>query len=286
MRLIRLLFASLLAACTLPAAEVMHDGSRVHYESHGKGADALVFVHGWSCDLTFWSGQAPVYKIRRTLLIDLPGHGRSDKPDVAYTPDRFARAIEAVMREAGVERGVLVGHSMGGPVVLTFLRLFPAKTKALVLVDSYIPPVPKDDAERAKQKALLDSFAPSLRDANYKAAAQKMIETMFTEKTPSARRDEILARMLATPQHVMVSALQSAFSVEAPKPGETYAIPAMVIMVARRQAGEYQVRLRTLFPNLKYEEWEGAGHFLMIDSAEHFNRALEEFLKNVDRRGK
>jgi len=52
---------------------------------------------------------------RRALLVDLPGHGQSEKPDVAYTQERFARAIEPVMRHADVERAVLLGHSMGGP---------------------------------------------------------------------------------------------------------------------------------------------------------------------------
>src|SRR5436190_19241923 len=145
-----------LFATALFGAEASYEGSRVHYESYGTGKDAVVFIHGWTCDLTFWRGQAPVYEKHRALLVDLPGHGQSEKPDVAYTQERFARSIEAVMRDAGVERAVLVGHSMGGPVALTFLRLFPAKTKALVMVDAFVPKAPKDDAERAKQKAQME----------------------------------------------------------------------------------------------------------------------------------
>ncbi|MDP8990787.1 MAG: hypothetical protein M3N41_11995, partial [Acidobacteriota bacterium] len=59
---------------------------RIHYESYGAGPEALVFVHGWACDLTFWRGQEPLYTdpTRRALLIDLPGHGLSDKPHRAY----------------------------------------------------------------------------------------------------------------------------------------------------------------------------------------------------------
>src|SRR5438094_10655765 len=124
---VRALTMTLFVATTLSAADVTYDGARVHYESYGKGADAIVFIHGWTCDLTFWRGQAPVYEKRRSLLIDLPGHGQSAKPDVAYTQERFARAVEAVLRDAGVTRAVLVGHSMGFPVAFTFLRLFPAK---------------------------------------------------------------------------------------------------------------------------------------------------------------
>lgn len=142
----RKLSAILLLSTALFAADVTYDGAKVHYESFGKGTDAVVFIHGWTCDLTFWRGQAPVYEKHRSLLIDLPGHGQSAKPEVAYTQERFARAVEAVMRDAGVQRAVLVGHSVGGPVALTFLRLFPAKTRGLVLVDARIPSPPKDDA--------------------------------------------------------------------------------------------------------------------------------------------
>src|SRR2546423_11254924 len=126
---VRALTMTLLIASALSAADATYDGARVHYESYGKGADAIVFIHGWTCDLTFWRGQAPVYERHRSLLVDLPGHGQSDKPDVPYTQERFARGVEAVMRAAGIERAVVVGHSMGGPVALTFLRLFPAKTR-------------------------------------------------------------------------------------------------------------------------------------------------------------
>src|SRR5437867_10350687 len=91
-----LLTPSLLAAGV--THYVISEGARVHYESYGKGKDAVVFIHGWTCDLTFWRLQAPVYKKHRSLLIDLPGHGQSDKPDVSYTQQRFARAVEAVLR--------------------------------------------------------------------------------------------------------------------------------------------------------------------------------------------
>ena len=215
----RIWIAALLFATGLMAADATYDGSRVHYESYGKGPEAVVFIHGWTCDLTFWRGQAPVYEKRRALLVDLPGHGQSDKPEVSYTQERFARAIEAVMRDAKVERAVLVGHSMGGPVALTFLRLFPAKTKALVMVDAYVPQAPKDDAERARQQAQMEPFLRSMNAPNYKETMQKMIEGMFSEKTTPAQREEIRTKMAATPQQVLASAMQGMFALEAPKAG-------------------------------------------------------------------
>jgi pimeloyl-ACP methyl ester carboxylesterase len=69
------------------------------------------------------------------IALDLPGHGQSDKPQIAYTMDLFANAIDAVMRDAKVERAVLVGHSMGTPVARQFYRKYPQKTLAIVIVD-------------------------------------------------------------------------------------------------------------------------------------------------------
>jgi pimeloyl-ACP methyl ester carboxylesterase len=272
-----------LAATSLAvfAADVKYDGAKVHYESYGTGKEAVVFIHGWTCDLTFWRGQAPVYQKHRSLLIDLPGHGQSAKPGVSYTQERFARAIDAVMRDAGVDRAVLVGHSMGGPVALTFLRLFPAKAKALVLVDAYVPQTPKDDAARDQLKQQMDAFAQRWHEPNYKESAAAMIESMFSDKTTPAMREEIRTKMLATPQHVMASAFEGMFAIEPPKPGETYALPVMAIMSQAPGGASREAQFRTLFPNLRYEGWQGSGHFLMMESPERFNRALEEFLGSL-----
>jgi pimeloyl-ACP methyl ester carboxylesterase len=69
---------------------------------------------------------------------------------------------------------------------------------------------------------------------------------------------------------------------EGPKPGETYGVPAMAIMVAAPGRVGYEAKLRAVFPNLrKYEAWEGSGHFLMMESPERFNAALEDFLAGL-----
>src|SRR5258708_1977672 len=112
------------------------DGLRVHYKSYGQGRDALVLVHGWSCNIDYWRDQLPDFTKRsRVVAIDLPGHGQSDKPEIAYTMDLFARAVDAVLLDAKVEHAVLVGHSMGTPVARQFYRKYPQKTLAIVVVD-------------------------------------------------------------------------------------------------------------------------------------------------------
>src|SRR5262249_15629927 len=87
---------------------------KVHYKSLGKGETALVFVHGWTADLTSWRYQVPAFDGKvRMVLIDLPGHGKSDKPKIDYTMDLFARAVDAVLADAGVKKAMLAGPSRG-----------------------------------------------------------------------------------------------------------------------------------------------------------------------------
>src|SRR5258706_8739947 len=90
------------------------DKMRIHYQSYGKGSEALVLIHGWTCNIDNWTDQLPDFAKRgRVIAIDLPGHGRSDKPEVTYSMDLFARGVDAVRRDAGGQRRGLIGHSLG-----------------------------------------------------------------------------------------------------------------------------------------------------------------------------
>lgn len=88
----------------------------------------------------------------RVVTLDLPGHGRSDSPkDGKFSMGFFARAIEAVRAEVKAERFVLVGHSMGTPVVLRYAHLYPQHTAALVFVDGLMP-LPATQARDSHQR--------------------------------------------------------------------------------------------------------------------------------------
>lgn len=247
------------------------DGMRVHYRDSGKGDEALVFVHGWTCDLNFWRMQVPAFEGRtRVIAVDLPGHGQSDKPQVAYTMDLFARAVDAVLRDAGVKRAVLVGHSMGTPVVRQFYRKFPEKTLALVVVDGGLYPF--------APRAATEQFIASLRGPGYKEGVTRMVDGMLRPVQSAALREEIRAAMLSTPQHVALSAMEG-MADESVWAEDQIKVPVLAVM-ARSPfwPPDNEQRFRKLAPDLDYRMWEGVSHFLMMDKPEEFNRALADFL--------
>jgi len=112
------------------------NGWRIAYEARGDSADAVVFVHGGAHDRAAWRYQLAGLRLERRLVaLDLIGHGESDKPDVTYSMDLYARSVAAVLDHLGLQRAVLVGHSNGVPTIRQFYRLFPERVEAFVAVD-------------------------------------------------------------------------------------------------------------------------------------------------------
>lgn len=259
------------------------DGLRVHYESYGAGSSALVFIHGWTCDLTFWRGQEGLYNQpnRRALLIDLPGHGASDKPHRAYPLEFFGRAVDAVMRDAQVERAVLIGHSLGGPIAYAFLREFPEKAAALVLVDAFVSRHMAGPADRAAAAAYFAKIAHGLQGAAGERNFAERVESCFSKQTSSAQRAEIRAKMAATPKYVRIAALSSISSLPPPPDDETFDLPAIAIQAAEPGTQARFELMRSIFPRMQLDSWEGAGHFLMLEDPRRFNAEVEQFLAGV-----
>lgn len=248
------------------------DDMKVHYTTRGEGNTAVVFVHGWNCDATFWKGQVDALNGEiRVLAIDLPGHGESDKPPIPYTMDLHARAVAAVLRDAQVKSAILVGHSNGTPVIRQFYRKYPEKTKALVIVDGALRPF----AERAE----IDKFIAPLRGPAYQDYIGHLADAMTRPLKSTDVREQIKAAMSRTPQHVSLSEMESILGPEVWRPDKIN-VPTLVILA--KQPGwtaDYERFVRELVPNVDYQVWEGVSHFLMMDKPLEFNAALLSFLR-------
>lgn len=246
---------------------------RVHYQNYGKGKEAIVFVHGWTCNLTFWKANIPAFVGQtRVIAIDLPGHGQSDKPQITYSMDTFAQAISAVLEDAKVERVTLVGHSMGTPVVRQFYRKYPAKTRALVIVDGSLKPFGNPE----QMKKFLEPF----RGPNYKQAAEGMINSMVAPVKDKTNQADIKTAMLSTPQHVMVGAMDGMLDDSIWKTQDKINVPTLAVMAKQPNwTPEYEKFVRDLVPGIDYQMWEGVSHFPMMDEPQKFNDTVLGFLK-------
>src|SRR4051794_33814643 len=261
MKTIFILITLLLASSAAFAADgdsqyAKLDGAKIHYKSYGKGKDALVLIHGWTCNLDNWREQIPeLSKRNRVIALDLPGHGQSDKPQIPYTMDLFANAVDAVLRDAKVDHAVLVGHSMGTPVARQFYRKYPQKTLAIVIVDGGL--------RLFGTKEMRDQFLTMFRSPGYKEAGGQMLSQMMAN-LPAAEQERGKASFANTPQYVIVGAME-AMGDEALYSPDKINVPVLAILAKSPfWPADTEQFLHGLAPDLEFQMWEGVGHFVML----------------------
>jgi pimeloyl-ACP methyl ester carboxylesterase len=204
------------------------------------------------------------------IAIDLPGHGQSDKPEVTYSMDLFARAVEAVLRDAKVERAVLVGHSMGTPVARQFYRKYPEKTLGIVIVDGSLRPF--------GDKKLMETFLAGFRGPNYIEAGKQMFAGMAGPNLSPEIMARIQASFLNTPQQVLVSAMEG-MADDSIWGGDKINVPVLAVMAKSPfWPPDTEQFYRGLAPSLDFQMLEGVGHFLMMEKPKEFDAAVIAYL--------
>lgn len=111
------------------------DGRRIAYASIGEGSETIVLVHGYGGDKNSWLFvQQPLSEGATVYAIDLPGHGESTKDVGDGSLSTLAGSVVGFLREKGIDRAHLVGHSLGGAVVTQVASDAPERVASLTLL--------------------------------------------------------------------------------------------------------------------------------------------------------
>ena len=174
------------------------DGTRLFYTDAGLGRPVLM-LHGWTCDGSDWSWQAPELERRyRVLIVDQRGHGHSGAPRGSYRPQVLADDAAAFLQAvAPGQAAVVFGHSMGGIVASALAVRHPELVAGLVLVD------PKYNASDELVERTLDA----IRGPSPAVAAAAIFGSFYTPDTPEFLKAWHRRRVLATPDHVVTGSL-------------------------------------------------------------------------------
>ena len=254
------------------------DGVPINYEVRGKGEPALVFVHGWSCDRSYWSAQLPYFaRNHQVVAIDLAGHGGSGVDRTEWTMGAFGEDIVAVVRKLDLDKIVLIGHSMGGPAVIEAARRLPEGIIGLVVADFF------QDFERKYSQEFVDGWIDSLKP-DYAPAVKKFVaEALFTRTSDAALAERISQDMSSAPQSVGIGAIRAEFAFlnELTRIVKEVAAPITCIN-SDVEPTKAEVN-RRYAPSFKAKIMSGVGHFNMIEAPDLFNNLLEETVKEYER---
>ena len=174
-----------------------HKGVKLAYEEKGSGSPTFLFVHGWTCDRSFFKPQADHFaKRHRTVSVDLRGHGESDKPGGAYPISAYVDDLAHLIDTLKLGKVVAVGHSMGGITVLELGARHPDKVAAIVMVD------PAPFVFPPELRGPVSDVVSAIEAGNQEPRRQFITNALFLPTSDKKLVDSVLNVMMAAPAPV------------------------------------------------------------------------------------
>lgn len=255
------------------------NGITVGYDDEGAG-EPLVLVHGHPFDRSMWTPQLRGFAPGRCRVIaaDLRGYGASTVVPGRTAWDTFARDIAGLLDRLDLPAATLVGLSMGGQIVLEFLRLFPERVSRLVLADT------SPRAETPAGRLARHDTADRLLREGMAGYADEVLPRMVCADTLATRpavTRHVLTMMRRAPTEGAAAALRG----RADRPDYTdllgrITVPTLVVVGSDdgyTPVAEAEF-MHALIPGARLAVVDGAGHLPNLERPAEFNRVLRDFL--------
>jgi pimeloyl-ACP methyl ester carboxylesterase len=236
----------------------------------GKDELAVVLVHSLAGTAEQWAEQLRhLRRSCRAVAFDFRGHGRSDAPKNGdYTIAGMAADIATAVDSLGLDRFVLVGHSMGGGAALVYAGMHPERVPGLMLID------PIGDGKQipaAEATGFLTGLA-----SDYDNASQAYWTSIAGPD--SAIRERLLSDLKSTPRATVIRVLREVMKFDPDPSLARYSGPKLSIVTPHNDMAFSLHRLGQGFP---HQVVEGTGHWIQLDKPAVVNRLLDEFLEEV-----
>ncbi len=248
---------------------ISDDGVMINYYIKGNEKKALVFVHGYSCSSEYWWPQLEYFSKDHTVIaVDIAGHGKSGLNRQEYSMDAFGNDVTSVIEHLDLEEVVLIGHSMGGPVIVKAANKLGVKTRLIVGVDTF------HDLSTEGIGGFARTAVNTMFKLFYESMTEDSIDDFFIDKT-----DEDLARWirndaLKSPKHISQGTLDALLTMNYPESLRELSIPIVALNARTFRETKLDSNMNT-YKNLQIEFMEDVGHFIMLERPVEFNNWLE-----------
>jgi len=282
------LFAAVPAACRSGTAEPdprvlregfvkSSDGVPIHFVAGGRGDTALVFVHGWNGNASWWQ---PILERfapdHRVVALDLAGHGKSGRERRDWTVERFAGDVAAVVRGLDLRGVVLLGHSMSGAITVEAARVLGQRVVLLVPVDTL------QDADWDLPSEAWKQFFGGLR-ADYPRAVERFFRGQLAAPgSPPEVIDRVVADARRADPALAVPMLERAREFDLRTALRDTRVPIHALNTDRTPTR--LDRNRRYHARFDVELLPGLGHWPMLEAPAAFGDALERVLEEHDLR--
>jgi pimeloyl-[acyl-carrier protein] methyl ester esterase len=260
--------------------------SALNAEVRGRGRRDLVLLHGWGMNLKVWDGLAETLGRRfRVITIDLPGHGRSDWDEVAYTPAAQTFRVHETLAPL-TTRYHLLGWSLGGQFALDLAAAMPAGIERLILVATTPRFLAGPGWRFGVKEASLERLAAQVRvdpDEAVKGFIRQQVRGLARRTT-----GQVLSRLSGALEHGGAAHPQALrWGLERLRQGDLRVQLSQVRARALVIAGQddritppgASRALAAALPKGSFRQLRGAGHVPFLSHRDQFLAALDGFLR-------
>lgn len=252
------------------------------YDISGSGDTTLVLVHGWNIDQRYWSHQVEAFSDNyRVLTMNLVTDELLRDSSRLWTVENFARDIVKIAEKENLTNLILVGHSMGGEIVLAVRELLPDQTIAIIGVDCY-----KDAGFLLTDnvQTYVDSFMVDFEE-DYAGNVEQMVTTGLFESDTKNREayERVLHDYQSADPRVAIAIFRNLFPAYDVTKDKLAQLPFPLRTIISDYSPFNEEALRRYAKNgYRVKTITNSGHFPMIEQPEAFNRALREFLQTIE----
>ena len=248
----------------------------IFIDDGGAGSIPVVFVHSLAGNTQQWSAQlSHIRTTRRAIALDLRGHGQSSSPgNDDYAIDSMAQDIQTVVDQLGIEKFILVGHSMGGSVVGAYAGAYPERVVGLLLVD------PSGDSTQMPVEEV-QQLLGALESEAYLSVVEGYWSQILTGSTETTEA-KVMQDLRDTSKATVIGVFKELFKYNPAQAVERYDGPKLSVITS---INEIPFSVHNLVPNLLHKKITGTGHWLQLDKPEEFNRIMDNFLSSINNIG-
>lgn len=241
----------------------------IFIDDGGAGSIPVVFVHSLAGNTQQWSAQlSHIRTTRRAVALDLRGHGQSSLPaNEDYAIDALAQDVHTVVNKLGIQEFILVGHSLGGAVAVSYAGTYPKRVAGLLLVD------PSGDSTQMPVDEMQQYIGAMESEAylDFIEGYWNHLLTGASEKT----RGKVVQDLRNTSKETVTSIFKALFDFDPTAALERYSGPKLSVITP---INETPFGLHKLVSDLPHVMINGTGHWLHMDKSEEFNRIMDDFL--------
>lgn len=237
----------------------------------GDGGIPILFIHSFGGSTAHWKNQMQHLQTK-TVAMDLRGHGNSEtSAENDFAIESQMKDVEAVVNSLGLDKFILVGHSMGGSVAIAYAGKHPDKIAGLLLTGT----PGKMPAEQAKP------IITSLESDKYKMVMDDYMKRLLTNAKPETKKMETEG-MNKLDKEKSVSIIKENFAYDPLPALKKYTGPKLIVDIAGME--DQPGSLPNAFPDVPYKTVSGTSHWIQLDKPEEFNKIVDEFLKVMEKK--